>query len=178
MTSPGLVQLAATLQENRGAFRAFLASRLGNEADAEDLLQTSLVKALQRADEIRDDEKIVPWFYQVLRHAMIDHVRSRRAALRREEAWMMDRATLADDREAERQLCACFEKLLPTLKPTQAELLRRIELRDEAVGSVATSLGITANKASVTLHRARAELRKRLIEFCGDCVCLDECVCD
>ena len=82
MTSPGLVQLAATLQENRGAFRAFLASRLGNEADAEDLLQASLVKALQRAEEIRDDEKIVPWFYQVLRHAMIDHVRSRRAALR------------------------------------------------------------------------------------------------
>ncbi len=178
MTPPDLAQLAATLQEHRAAFRAFLASRLGNEADAEDLLQTSLVKALQRADEIRDDEKIVPWFYQVLRHAMIDHVRSRRAALQREEAWSSQSAALADDPEAERHLCACFEKLLPTLKPAQAELLRRVELHDEAVGRVATALGISANRASVTLHRARAELRKRLIEFCGDCVCLDECVCD
>jgi RNA polymerase sigma-70 factor (ECF subfamily) len=168
----------ATLLAHRHAFRAFLASRLGNEADAEDLLQNGLVKALQRAGEVKDGEKVVAWFYQVLRHVLIDHVRSRQAAARRDEAWVTQAATLADDPEAERQLCACFEKLLPTLKPAQAELLRRVELQGESVSRVAIALGITANSASVTLHRARAELRKRLVDFCGDCACLEDCGCE
>jgi hypothetical protein len=29
----------------------------------------------------------------------------------------------------------------------------------------------------VMLHRARAELRARLLDFCRDCVCLDNCEC-
>jgi hypothetical protein len=38
---------------------------------------------------------------------------------------------------------------------------------------VAVALGLTANNASVALHRARAELRTKLMDFCGDCACLD-----
>jgi hypothetical protein len=43
---------------------------------------------------------------------------------------------------------------------------------------VAIALGITANRASVTLHRARAGLRKRLLDFCGDCARLEGCSCE
>jgi RNA polymerase sigma-70 factor (ECF subfamily) len=68
--------------------------------------------------------------------------------------------------------------MLPTLKPTHAELLRRVELQGEPVAAAATALGMTANNASVTLHRARAELRTRLMDFCGDCKCLDNCECE
>jgi hypothetical protein len=42
----------------------------------------------------------------------------------------------------------------------------------------AADLGITPNNASVTLHRARGELRTKLVEFCGDCACLDNCECE
>lgn len=68
--------------------------------------------------------------------------------------------------------------MLPTLKPMHAELLRRVELQGEPVAGAAAALGITANNASVTLHRARAELRTKLVDFCGDCQCLDNCECE
>jgi len=77
-------------------------------------------------------------------------------------------------------LCSCFAHLLPSLKPTHAELLRRVDLEGRPVSATAIALGMTANNASVTLHRARAELRKKLQEFCGSCAngaCLD-CDCD
>ena len=167
-----------TLLAHRHVFKAFLASRVGNEADAEDLLQNGLVKAMERSGEIKDGEKAVAWFYQVLRHVLIDHVRSRSAAAKRDDAWATSAATLEDDGEAERQICACFEKMLPALKPAQAELIRRVELKGEPVAKVALALGMTANNASVTLHRARTELRVRLMEFCGDCACLDNCECE
>ena len=170
--------VTAKLLAQRHVFKSFLASRVGNEADAEDLLQNGLVRALSRADEVKDSEKAVAWFYQLLRNVVIDHVRSRSAAARREDAWATESITLADDTEADRQICACFEKMLPALKPKHAELLRRVELQGEPVAQAATALGMTANNASVTLHRARGELRTKLMDFCGDCQCLDNCECE
>lgn len=178
MTQRDPAGLAATLLQHRAAFKAFLAARVGNLADAEDLLQNGLVKALERGGEIREGEKAVAWFYQVLRNVLIDHLRSRQAAARRDEAWAGSMPSLEGDPVAERQICACFEKMLPAMKPVQAELLRRVELQGEPVAAAAAALGLTANHASVTLHRARADLRKRLIDFCGDCACLDDCGCD
>ncbi len=170
--------VTAILLAQRHVFKSFLTARVGNEADAEDLLQNGLVKALERSGEIKDGEKAVAWFYRVLRNVVVDHVRSRTAASRRDDAWAAESRTLADDPEAERNLCACFQKLLPTLKPTNAELLRRVELEGESVSAAAAALGITANNASVTLHRARAELRGKLVDFCGDCECLENCGCE
>lgn len=169
--------VTAKLLAQRDVFKAFLTARLGNAADAEDLLQNGLVKALERSAEIKDDDKVVAWFYQVLRHVLIDHVRSRQAAARRDDAWANTASTVTDDPEAERTLCGCFERMLPTLKTTHAELIRRVELQGEPVAQVARALGLTANHASVTLHRARKELREKLITFCGDCACLDACDC-
>jgi RNA polymerase sigma-70 factor (ECF subfamily) len=175
---PSAPDLTARLLAQRGAFKAFLASRVGNEADAEDLLQNGLVKALARADEVKDGEKAVAWFYQILRNAIVDHRRSRNAAARRDDRWAAETGALVEDAEADRQICACFEQLLPTLKPTHAELIRRVELQGEAVAHAAAALGLTPNNASVTLHRARNELRTKLLSFCTDCRCLERCECE
>ncbi len=180
MSQPSSSDVTSVLLAHRGAFKAFLVSRVGNEADTEDLLQNGLIKAIQRADELKDDEKRVAWFYQILRNVVIDHWRSRSAARKRDDAWAADAPTLADDVEAKRMLCGCFTHLLSSLKPIHSELLRRVDLEGRPVSATAIALGMPANNASVTLHRARAELRKKLQEFCGSCAngaCLD-CDCD
>lgn len=170
--------ITSQLLAHRSAFKSFIASRVSSEADAEDLLQNGLVKALERSQELKDSEKAVAWFYQLLRNVIVDHARSRGAAAKREAAWAADAITLEKDSEAERQIFGCFEKLLPTLKPGQAELLRRVELQGESVARAAEALRMTSNNASVTLHRARSELRTKLVKFCGDCSCLDDCGCE
>jgi RNA polymerase sigma-70 factor (ECF subfamily) len=178
MATSGPADVAAALLAHRPVFKAFVVSRVGNEADADDLLQNGLVKALQRAGELKEGEKAIAWFYQILRNAIVDHVRSRSAASRRDDAWVSDTTALKDDADAYKQLCGCFEKLLPALKPMHAELLRRVELQEQPVAQAASALGISANNASVTLHRARAELRGKLTDFCGNCACLDNCECE
>ena len=170
-------RISADLLKRRAQFKAFLVSRLGNEADAEDVLQNGLMKALARADEVRDETKLVAWFYQVLRHAMIDHIRSRKSAVELERRWTEDMAAL--EPEDQREICRCFESLIDGLKPRNAALLRLVELEGQSVSAAAGSIGISANNASVGLHRARAELRGKLEELCGDCAvkeCLD-CDC-
>lgn len=172
--------LLPVLLARREAFLGFLTARLGgNRADAEDVLQHGLAKALVSAPTLRDDERLVPWFYQLLRHTLIDHVRARQAATAREQLWISDTIALATA-ESERHLCACLEPLVATLPPAQAEFIRRAELGSESVATVAASLGLTPNAASASLHRARATLREKLRAFCGECAsgaCLD-CDCD
>ena len=177
-------QLATELNAHRNTFKAFLAARVGSEAEAEDILQNSLLKALQRADHIHDDARLSAWFYQLLRNAVVDHYRARGSTRRRHDALGEMVRALGEDIAAapkgwEPQLCGCLAGVVDTLKPQPAELLRRVDLNGESVQDVAKALKMTANNASVTLHRARKDLRARLESFCGTCAdsaCLD-CDC-
>jgi len=173
-------RLAHALDAQRAAFKAFLVARVGHAADAEDILQTGLVKALRHAGELRDDTKLTAWFYQLLRRAIIDHARSRRSALARDSLYAADSALAQNSADNERALCRCFEPLLAELKPNHAALLRLVELEGQSVAAAAITLRLTANNASVTLHRARAALRTKLETVCGPCAidaCLD-CGCE
>lgn len=175
--------LATELNAHRNVFKAFITSRVGSAADAEDILQDGLAKAIQRAESVSRDGNAVAWFYQVLRHAIIDHYRARGAAQRRDQTLSTLVASLEEDPATpaswEPRLCSCLEGVVDTLRPQYAVLLRRVDLDGESVQHVAHSLGLTPNNASVMLHRARKDLRSRLQTFCGDCAdeaCLD-CDC-
>lgn len=175
-------QIAQALNAQREAFRAFLVARVGSAAEADDILQNNLLKALQRSGDLQDDAKLTAWFYQMLRNAVIDHYRSRAAGRRRDNTLGTTLAALGEDiapPDWEAQLCGCLGSVVDTLKPAHAELLRRVELNGESVQDAARALKITPNSASVTLHRARKELRDKLRAFCGACAdgaCLD-CDC-
>jgi RNA polymerase sigma-70 factor (ECF subfamily) len=181
---PDTDRIALVLNGQRTVFKAFLVARVGNEADAEDILQDGLVKALRHAREIKDTDKAPAWFYRLLRNAVTDHYRSRAAGSRRTNALGTLLTTLGEDMvEApkgwEAQVCGCLGSVVDSLKPPQAELLRRVDLGSESVQEVAKALKLTPNNASVMLHRARQELRARLETFCGACAdgaCLD-CDC-
>lgn len=177
-------QRVRALNAHRNVFKAFLVSRLKNEAEAEDLLQQGLLKALRQAGGIKDEARLDAWFYQLLRNTLIDHYRSRSAARRREDQLGQLVAALGDDVASapsawRAEICRCLEGVVDTLKFPQAELVRRVDLGGEPVQEAARALGLTPNNASVTLHRARKELRARLETFCGECsegACLD-CDC-
>jgi RNA polymerase sigma factor (sigma-70 family) len=166
------------LAANRDRFLAFVAKRVGRE-EAEDVLQGALARALAHAADVRDDERVVAWFYRILRNAVADHWRERASARRADAAlraapW--PEALVPEDASA---LCRCFEPLVDALPPDQARVLRRVDLEEARPVDVAAEDGITANLAMVRLHRARRTLRARLLESCRTCAehgCLD-CSC-
>lgn len=160
-------------------FLAFLIPRTASAAEAEDILQEAYVRSLERGEQLRDDEKLVAWFYRLLRNALVDRARSRAAEGRAMEAhaWELPEAELPPELEA--HLCECVKGLLPTLSPDHADILTRVDLGGATPAEAALGLGITANAASVRLHRARKALHERLVATCGTCTehgCLD-CRC-
>ena len=170
----------ALLLKHRKELLGYLRKKLASPELAEDLLQDSLLKALRKAPDIRDEEKLLPWFYRVLRNAVIDTYRSRGAAPGRVEIDVDLLEAPAEPSAADEQsLCECFRLLVPTLKPEYAAMIQRLELGTADPEAVAKELGITRNTLKVRRHRARQALRQRLEETCRTCAkhgCLD-CTC-
>jgi len=178
MESPSAL---AVLVDNHRRFLGFLERRLGSRDVAEDLLQDAFVRALERADNVRNEESVIAWFYRVLRNALVDHYR-RRASEQRAMARIAraaNEAVLDPDEELESVICHCVVDLVDTLKPEYGTAIRRVDLEEASVTEYAREAGITANNASVRLHRAREALRRQFVRCCRTCVthrCVD-CGC-
>jgi RNA polymerase sigma factor (sigma-70 family) len=170
----------ALLVQSKAQFLAFLARHLGNRAEAEDLLQIAYLKALTASETVRDDEKVIAWFYRVLRNVVVDAHRHR-AATERLEAQLIREAPgmTVPDEALFHTVCQCVLDIAHALKPEYRDILQRVELEEASLREVAAALGMTPNNASVRLHRARHALRMALMHMCGTCAehgCLD-CTC-
>ncbi|MBA5869310.1 MAG: sigma-70 family RNA polymerase sigma factor [Nitrospira sp. CR2.1] len=182
---PHLNDMIQQLLGHESAFRVFLRRRVGDETLAEDLLQQSIVRAVQSHHSVRNDESVVAWFYTIIRHTLIDYYRSKGADARRNEAFLQELTLSGDDTEppldeVKATVCTCLHRLLPKLRSNYAELIRRIDLEGESPTRVAEELKISPSNLTVRLHRARQALRASLEQSCGVCSthgCLN-CTCE
>lgn len=167
------------LVDNHRRFRSFLTQRVGDAADADEILQQSLNKALEQPPDRSNKESVLSWFFTVLRNALTDHYRSKDSEAKRAEKLKRESAVQNEMDRVRTEVCQCLKGLLPTLKDEYAEVLNRVDLEEESPETVAAELGISRNNLDVRLHRARKALKKSLILSCGTCTehgCLD-CTC-
>ena len=183
--STDLDGLIHRLLDHESGFHGFLRRRVPDEAIAADLFQQSLLRAVQHHHDLDSKENVVAWFYRVLRNAVVDYYRAQAADSRKAEGLAQELATAGDQAfpspdEIRPTVCACFERLLPTIRPAYAELLQRIDLQGEPPDRVAADLQLTKNNLTVRLHRARQALRAALEDTYGICSkhgCLN-CTCE
>lgn len=167
------------LLARRPEFLSFLASRLGSASEAEEVLQAAYVKGLKSLGQVSDESGIVPWFYRVLRSAMVDHLRRGAAEGRKRDAAAAGGEPLEADPELEKAVCQCVKALVPELKAEYGEIVKLVDIEEKPVSEAAAALGLSPNNASVRLHRARESLKKSLLSTCGACAqhgCVD-CSC-
>lgn len=174
--------LERALSVGRSAFLGFLMKRLGNRADAEDVLQEFCIRVLARKHQLQDADRIDAWFYAVLRSALNDYYRKtgRMRRLNDAVALEMKSAEVTEESaEAMAVVCGCVRGLVPQLRAGDAELIQRIDIDDEKRETAAASLNLRRGTLNVRLHRARTVLRDMLLSHCGFCCQhgFDDCSC-
>jgi RNA polymerase sigma-70 factor (ECF subfamily) len=156
------------LMEHRAEFLGYLRKHGATVQQAEDLFQSSLVRGLEPWTAPPSVDALVPWFYRVLRNALIDQTRRSAAAGRALDRYANQ--LLDEELPAEpRRVCMCTHTVLASLKPEYAQLIRAVDLDGAPIEHAAQNAGITPNNAYVRLHRARKALRDRLEAMCGTC---------
>lgn len=147
----------------------FAAQLLGDRDDAEDVVQSALVLAVQRSATFGVHRPFAPWLFAVVRRlALKRHERrSRRVLLWRrwgdndpQAAAPAEQSELASDVA----LVRCEMASLPAMQRVCFEL---VILRDLSVEDVATMYEIAPSTVRQHVFRARRELRPRLAALLG-----------
>jgi len=155
-------------------------SRVGDPNTAEDLVQDTLLAAIQKQQTFRGNSHERTWLIGILRHKVLDHFR---AVKRRQEVststndeseggldawfnakggwkqppgkWSVQSDTLMENKEFWRVFHQCLDDLPD--RPRQVFAMKVVEDQDSE--AVCKELGITPTNLWVILHRARATLR-------------------
>ena len=166
-----------TLFEHRARFLSFVRARVPDRAEAEDILQHAFTRVIERPEDVPGGHEL-PWFYRVLRNAVIDRHRRSEAEARGREGWERDPTRLPDTRPPGR-LCRCTLTALASLNPRYIRIIEAVDVQGRSVTEVAKAEGLTQGNAYVRLHRARRLLGERLRAICRTCAetaCVD-CHC-
>lgn len=133
--------------------------RLRNRAQAEDAVQEALLAALENLDRFAGNASLATWVGGILRHKIVDSMRSR---LREEPIEPDDPMIAGEDPEDRLRQRRFIHGLEHRLQRMPANAARAFVLRDVMgmeVEEICQMLAISANNCAVILHRARHRLR-------------------
>jgi RNA polymerase sigma-70 factor (ECF subfamily) len=152
--------------------RPFVARRVRDDADVDDVVQDIFVRMLRGLSALRDEERFGPWVYQVARSAIADH---QRAAARHPiapppVAELEGGAAPPLDEEAERateKLLAMYVAPFVAMLPSPyREALTLTELEGLTQAEAAEMLGISVSGMKSRVQRGRRRLRALFEECC------------
>ncbi len=153
--------------------RAFIAKRVRNKAETDDLLQEVFLRVHQHAQGLQEPERMVSWVYQITRNAIVDHYRS--AERRRElpaglaiesEEDKKAMAVEEDESEAKYELSHCLRPMIDRLSADYREAIRLVELDGLTNQEAASKLGLSVPGMKSRVQRGRRQLRKMLDDCC------------
>lgn len=140
---------------------AFIQSLVRNSHDADDLLQQTAERVVERYHQFDTSRPFLPWAMTIAKHCVIDHARRQaRAAsplMLREAAESVAEAFAQEEFDV--TLMQRLERCLKELAPRAREAIGLRYTNGWKPKRIAEQLGMTANAATVMLHRARAMLR-------------------
>jgi RNA polymerase sigma-70 factor, ECF subfamily len=174
------VDIKDALDEHREPLYRYALIHLRDRELAEDLVQETLLSAIESADGFRGDSSPRTWLISILKHKIIDHLRkAARSPIDRvaadethdpdsdeffnaKGAWGDERPRSWHDPDKAFEHAqfwevfqACSDRL--PLQTAQVFLLR--EVMGFSIEDICKDLGISASNCSVMLHRARLRLR-------------------
>ena len=153
--------------------RAFIAKRIRNEADIEDLLQEVFVRVHRHVESLQQPDRVISWVFQITRNIIVDHYRSaeRRRELPagsatdiQEDLEML--STEAEEHEAKYELSDCLRPMIDRLSPDYREAITLVELEGLTHQEAANKLGLSIPGMKSRVQRGRQQLHHMLDECC------------
>jgi RNA polymerase sigma-70 factor (ECF subfamily) len=136
--------------------------RLGvdHAADADDLVQETLLAVHSRRITYDPSQPFTAWAYAIARYKLIDHWRRRR--IRRHVPLDDVAETLWVDADHEGEVSADLDRLLGGLPARQEQLVRDVKIEGLSLAEAGERLGMTEGAAKVSLHRALKTLMAKV----------------
>lgn len=159
-------RLRRSIEAQRDALYRLAFAWCHDAALADDLVQETLLRALDRAGQLRDPGRLKSWLCSILANALRDHYRRNRAL---ENVDDLDEAVLAHDATPEAatesaRLVARVRSEVGRLPLGQRQVLTLVDLEGCSYAEVSEILAVPIGTVMSRLCRARASLRAQLLD--------------
>ena len=146
----------------------FIARRIPNRADAEDVLQETLYKIHRSIACLAPQSNLYAWVYRVTRNAIIDHYRKQQPNISLDAASNLsdEIAETMPSRDALQEIAACLRPMLNCLPEKYREALVLTDLEGMTQAELAEHLQISLSGAKSRVQRARTLLKEALLKCC------------
>lgn len=158
-------QLESIWVEFAAVLRRFIAGRVANRSDADDLLQDVFLKLQQGSKRPADLRNPTAWLYRFARNAIIDHHRRRRGASSVHDD-IAEELDGRDEAELKRSVAEAVTCMLKGLPESDQQALRLADMNGQKQEDVAAELGVSLSAAKSRIQRAREKLRDLLDACC------------
>jgi RNA polymerase sigma-70 factor (ECF subfamily) len=144
----------------------FIARRVSNVDDVDDLLQDIFIKIHTRIGTLADSERLAPWLYTIARNTLTDYYRQHQQPqeLNDHSAVVEDTASFDDDVAPE--LAAGLHNIIDSLPEGYRQAIELSEIQGVKQQAVADQLGISLSGAKSRVQRGRQMLRRQLLDCC------------
>ena len=163
--------LEALLSRHAPAVMRFARRLCDDPADADDVVQETLIAAARRLSELEDERAIRSWFYTVARSFCAKKRRRSRyappAMAELEEADIASDGRGPDEDAAGSEIGGALAQAIRGLDPKYREVLVLRDVEGLTAPEVADALGIEVDAVKSRLHRARAAVRARMAPALG-----------
>lgn len=161
---PSFEELAADLGEQ---LTAYLTRMTGNGADADDLLQETLIRIARALPTFEGRSSPKNWAYKIATNVAIDFLRKTKKGT---FTALVETEVRSNGDEEDRlvldEMNDCVREVIDGLPPDYRAALILFNLQGRSVAETAQILDISISAAKVRIHRAKACLKEELSREC------------
>ncbi|HEX8558404.1 MAG TPA: sigma-70 family RNA polymerase sigma factor [Pyrinomonadaceae bacterium] len=151
----------------------FIYDMVGDRSQAEDLAQETFVRAFRGLSTLREETKLSTWLFGIARNCALEQLRARRrdaanVEIDAEPAFEApDHARTPAGQLLDKELSGVIQKALARLDEDKRTVFTLKVLQQRSYEEIAEITGFSVGKLKTDLHRARAEMRKRIGPYLG-----------
>jgi RNA polymerase sigma-70 factor (ECF subfamily) len=152
---------------------SFIFDMVGRRELAEDLAQETFVRAYRGLDALREETKLSTWLFAIAKNVARESLRSRRRDAGNVEIDGEESFELHDQRRSpagellDKELNGVIRRALLRLDEDKRLVFTLKVLQQRSYEEIAEITGFSVGKLKTDLHRARAEMRRRIGPYLG-----------
>jgi RNA polymerase sigma-70 factor (ECF subfamily) len=140
--------------------RAYFVRRLHVTAEAEDLVQETLIAIHTKRASFDTTQPFTAWLHAIARYKLIDHFR--KSGIRKTVGLEDADAVIADSDSEAAEAARDIEQLLASLPEAKRDLIRKVKLEGLSTAEAASATGLSESAVKVVVHRALKSLMQRI----------------
>lgn len=146
--------------------RRYIAGRVQNKHDAEDILQDIFLKAYRNLSLLKDEDKSQAWLFQIARNTVIDYYRRQKTGVNISgfpEDSIIEPAAAIDKNQ---NIIPCLRSMIGFLPEKYRQAIVLSEFDGLTQRDLAEKTGLSLSGAKSRVQRARKELKSLLTDCC------------